>query len=154
MNRRLFLLSSSCVAVQLSLGLATGLLVAGRVVAQWPTDAFFSRGLNEAVALLTGNAAVKESNDIEVQAHAIAEDGSTVPIAVRTRLPNTRTIIVLSEKNPNPAVARFRIGSGLEPYVSTRIKMGGTGHVIALVETDLGFFSAKKKIQVTAGGCG
>lgn len=154
MNRRLFLVSSSCVAAQLSLGLTTGLLAPSHVLAQWPADAFFSNELNEAVAVLTGNAAVEESSDIEIQANAIAENGSTVPIAIRSHLPNTRTIVVLSEKNPNPAVARYRIGAGLEPYVSTRIKMAGTGHVIALVETDMGFFSAKKKIQVTAGGCG
>lgn len=154
MNRRLFLVSSSHVAAQVSLGLATGLLVPGRVVALWPADAFFASELDDAVAALTGNSPVRISEGIEISARTIAEDGSTVPIVVQSHLPTTRTIIILSEKNPNPAVARFRIGPRLEAYVSTRIKMGGTGHVIALVETDEGFFSAKRKIQVTAGGCG
>jgi sulfur-oxidizing protein SoxY len=117
-------------------------------------NAFYTSNLNDAVAALTGNAAVEMSSRIEIEARTIAEDGSNVPVAVQSHLPNTRTIIVLSETNPNPAVARYRIGPRLEPYVSTRIKMGGTGHIVALVETDKGFFSAKKKIQVTAGGCG
>lgn len=154
MNRRLFLVSSSCVAAQVSLGLTTGLFLPRQVVAQWPADAFFASNLSEAVAALAGNAVVQISSDIEIQAHAIAENGATVPIAVRSHLTNTRAIAVLSERNPNPAVARYRIGPGLEPYVSSRIKMAGTGHVVALVETDKGFYSAKKKIQVTAGGCG
>jgi len=154
MNRRLFLASGSCVAAQLSVALTTGLVMPNRVLAQWPADAFFTSNLDEAVATLTGNTPVEVSSDILIQARAIAEDGSTVPIAVRSHLPNTRTIAVLSEKNPNPAIARFQLGPGLEPYISTRIKMAGTGHVIALVETDQGFFSAKKRIQVTAGGCG
>ena len=154
MNRRLFLVSSSCVAAQVSLGLTTGLLVPSHVVAKWPVNAFYTSNLNDAVAALTGNADVEMSSRIEIQARTIAEDGSNVPVAVQSHLPNTRTIIILSEKNPNPAVARYRIGPRLEPYVSTRIKMAGTGHILALVETDKGFFSAKKKIQVTAGGCG
>ena len=153
MNRRLFLVSSSCVAAQLSLGLSTGLLVPSRVVAQWPADAFLTNDLDEAMTAITGNAAIESSSDISIQAHLLAEDGSTVPVAVRSHLPNTRTIIVLSEKNPNPVIARYRIGPGLEPYVSTRIKMAETGHVIVLVETDRGFFSAKRKIQVVSGGC-
>ena len=154
MNRRLFLVSSSCVAAQVSLGLTTGLLVPSRVVAQWPVDTFYANNLNDAVAALTGNAAVEMSSRIEIQANTITEDGANVPVAVQSHLPNTRTIIILSERNTNPAVARYRIGPTLEPYVSTRIKMGGSGHVVALVETDKGFFSANKKIQVTAGGCG
>ena len=154
MNRRLFLVSSSCVAAQVSLGLTTGLLAPSRVVAQWPVDAFHASNLNDAVAALTGTAPVEMSGRIEIQASTIAEDGASVPVAVQSHLPNTRTIFILSEKNPNPAVARYRIGPSLEPYVSTRIKMGETGHIVALVETDKGFFSAKKRIQVTAGGCG
>ena len=153
MKRRRFVLSGSCAAVMASLGLPTGLLIPGRVVAQWPADAFFAQKLDEAMTVLTGGSAVAPSSGIEILAKAIAEDGSTVPVAIRSHLANTRTIAVLSEKNPNPAVARYRIGPGLEPYVSTRIKMGGTGDVIALVETDEGFFSARKRIQVTAGGC-
>lgn len=153
MNRRLFLASSSWVAAQLSLGLATGLLIPRRVVARWPAEAFQTESLAEAMAALTGTADVKSSDEISIRTHLHAENGSIVPIAIRSRLPNTRAIIVLSERNLNPAIARYRIGPGLEPYVSTRIKIAETGHVIALVETDQGFFSAKRKIQVTAGGC-
>jgi sulfur-oxidizing protein SoxY len=137
-----------------SLGLATGLLVPSHVVAKWPENAFHTSNLNDAVAALTDIAAVEMSSRIEIQARTIAEDGAHVPVAIQSHLPNTRTIIILSETNPNPAIARYRIGPSLQAYVSTRIKMGGTGHVVALVETDKGFFSAKKKIQVTAGGCG
>ena len=154
MNRRLFLVSSSYVAAQIPLGLTIGFLVPGPVVAEWPVDAFNTNNLNDAVAALTGNAVVEMSSNIEIQASTIAEDGSSVPVEIKSHLPNTQTIIVLSEKNPNPVVARFRISPRLEPYVSTRIKMGGTGNIIALVETDKGFFSAKKQVQVTAGGCG
>lgn len=154
MKRRLFLVSSACTAACASIGLASGMLVPLRVLAQWPADVFFSTTEPAALAALTGGAGVEESERVEIQARAIAEDGASVPIAIRSHLPGTRAIMVLSEKNPNPAIARFRMGPGLEPYVSLRIKMAGTGRVLALVETDKGFFSAGRKIQVTAGGCG
>lgn len=153
MNRRRFFLSSSYVAASAYLGLPACMLAPVPVAAKWPADAFFARQLEDALAALTGNSPVQSSVRIEIDAQPIAEDGSSVPVRIRSHLPNTRTITVLSEKNPNPVVARYRIGSRLEPFVSTRIKMGGTGDVIALIETDGGFYRANRRIQVTAGGC-
>jgi sulfur-oxidizing protein SoxY len=40
------------------------------------------------------------------------------------------------------------------PDVSTRIKMGQTSNVVALVKSDGKYFMAAKEIKVTLGGCG
>ena len=71
MNRRLFLVSSAWIAVQLSLGL----VVPRRVVARWPEDAFRANELDQAVAALTGNATVKSSSYISIQAQVHAKKG-------------------------------------------------------------------------------
>jgi sulfur-oxidizing protein SoxY len=36
----------------------------------------------------------------------------------------------------------------------TRVKMGQTSHVVALVKADGKFFFARREIKVTLGGCG
>jgi sulfur-oxidizing protein SoxY len=153
MNRRLFLASGTCLATLAGFGLSAGALLPRRVAAAWPADLFYLDRLDAALAMATGGAAVAPSDDLEILADAIAENGATVPVSIQSRLPATRAITLLSDANPNPALARCRIGSTLIPRLSLRVKMGGSGHLVALAETDNGFFIARKAIKVTAGGC-
>jgi len=43
---------------------------------------------------------------------------------------------------------------GTEPALSTRVKMGQTSNVFALVKADGKYYVASKEIKVTLGGCG
>jgi sulfur-oxidizing protein SoxY len=51
-------------------------------------------------------------------------------------------------------VASFNLSEGSKAYVSTRIKMGKTSDVIALVEANGKVYAARKNVKVTIGGCG
>jgi sulfur-oxidizing protein SoxY len=51
-------------------------------------------------------------------------------------------------------VASFDLGEGAEGFVSTRIKMGKSGDVIAVVKAGDKLLSARKPVKVTIGGCG
>jgi sulfur-oxidizing protein SoxY len=47
------------------------------------------------------------------------------------------------------------MSEGVGGYVSTRVKMGKTSEVLAVVQTNDGkVYSAKKSVKVTLGGCG
>ena len=98
------------------------------------------------------NAAV--SDGIQIKAPEIAENGAVVPIGVESRLPGTQSITILIEKNPQPLTASFDIPAGTEPNISTRVKMGQSSEVYALVKADGKFYLAKKEIKITLGGCG
>jgi predicted secreted protein len=50
--------------------------------------------------------------------------------------------------------AQFFIPAGTEPFVTTRIKMGQTSNVYALVKADGKWSMAVKEVKVTLGGCG
>ncbi|HEX4797698.1 MAG TPA: thiosulfate oxidation carrier protein SoxY, partial [Burkholderiales bacterium] len=84
----------------------------------------------------------------------IAENGAVVPISVDSRLARTQTIAIMIEKNPNTLSANFEIPDGTDPFVTTRVKMGETSNVYALVKADGRYFHAVKEIKVTIGGCG
>ena len=43
---------------------------------------------------------------------------------------------------------------GTEPALSTRVKMGQTSNVFAMVKADGKYYVASKEIKVTLGGCG
>ncbi|GAB3629026.1 Tat pathway signal protein [Pandoraea terrae] len=140
----------------LSLAVAAGLIKpeeARAEAAHWNKAAFSTKSVSDTVKALGGSAA-SASDQIVLTAPDIAENGAVVPIAVTSKAANTQSIAILIEKNPNTLAASFDIPAGTEPSVTTRVKMGQTSKVYALVKADNKFFVAEKEIKVTLGGCG
>jgi sulfur-oxidizing protein SoxY len=48
----------------------------------------------------------------------------------------------------------FDLPAGTEPPVSTRVKMGQSSNIHALVRADGKLYVATKEVKVTLGGCG
>jgi sulfur-oxidizing protein SoxY len=135
---------------------AIGALTEEEALAQqqgWNKAAFETKSLNDTIKAL-GGAGVAESKDIAITVPDIAENGAVVPVGVASRIPGTQNIYILVEKNPNTLAAGFAIPQGTEPTVSTRIKMGQTSNVWAVVKSNNQFFLATKEVKVTLGGCG
>lgn len=135
---------------------AAGLINANEALAQqqaWNKAAFDAKSLDETVKAL-GGPSVAQSADISITAPDIAENGAVVPVSVSSKIPNTQNVYILVEKNPNSLAAGFAIPAGTEANVSTRIKMGQTSNVYAVVKADNKFYVATKEVKVTLGGCG
>jgi sulfur-oxidizing protein SoxY len=137
------------------LALAAGLFRPEHAWAQsWNKTAFEVKTLNDAVKAM-GGAPPTESKDITITSPDIAENGAVVPFTISSKLPNTESIAVLVEKNPNILAAKFDFPQGTEPWVNTRVKMGQTSNVFAVVKASDGkFYYASKEVKVTLGGCG
>jgi sulfur-oxidizing protein SoxY len=150
--RRTFLKLTGGVGA-LAAAAAAGLIASGNAWAAWNKEGFESKALAEVLKTL-GATSAAESKDIAITAPDIAENGAVVPIAVASKIPNTESISIIAEKNPFPLAATFRMSNGAESSFSTRIKMGQTSNVYALVKADGKYFTAKKEIKVTVGGCG
>lgn len=136
-----------------SVAVGAGLLTPAKVMAAWNEAAFESKTVNEGLKALLGSDLTEASADIEVKAPDIAENGAVVPVTITTSL-KAESITVVAEKNPSPIIASFDLGATTEGYVSTRIKMGKTSNVIAVVKSGGKLYSAKKEVKVTIGGCG
>ena len=140
----------------LGLAVAAGLIRPGSAWAQqsWNKAAFETKSLADAVKAM-GGAAPVESKDIAfVNTPDIAENGAVVPFTIQSKIPKTESMALLVEKNPNILAASFTIPEGTEPWVNTRVKMGQTSNVIALVKADGKYYYASKEVKVTWGGCG
>ena len=91
----------------------------------------------------------------------IAENGNTVPLAIKVDSPMTANdyvneIRVIGDANPNPGIVRFHLTpmSG-RAEAATRIRLGGTGTVTVLAKTSTGkLYADRKVVKVTVGGCG
>jgi sulfur-oxidizing protein SoxY len=133
---------------------AAGLIAGGQALAAtWNKAGFESKTLADVMKSL-GASGATESRDILITAPDIAENGAVVPIAVTSKLPNTQQISIVAEKNPFPLAATFDVSGGGEGYVSARIKMGQTSDVWAVVRADGKYYTARKEVKITVGGCG
>ena len=152
-NRRT-LLKGTLAAGAAGIAASVGILTPRAVLAAWPKAAFEAKDVNAALSGALGTSDHSESADIKLKAPDIAENGAVVPITVTSNISGTNTISVLVPANNSPLTANFNMGSGAQGYVSTRIKMGKTSDVIAVVKADGKLFSTKKQVKVTIGGCG
>jgi sulfur-oxidizing protein SoxY len=137
----------------IGVALAAGLLKPGLALADWNKAAFDAKDLPGVLGGVGGSNATA-STDITVKAPDIAENGAVVPVEVSSKLAGTERITLISEKNGFPLVADFKLMNGAEGFVSTRIKMGATSNVIAVVHAGGKAYKAHKEVKVTIGGCG
>jgi len=97
----------------------------------------------------------EESDAIKIKAPSVAENGAVVPVTIDASGIEGATVITLvAPKNPDPLVATFNLGEGTHAFAATRIKMGKSGSVVALVTAGDKSFKAHSDVKVTIGGCG
>jgi sulfur-oxidizing protein SoxY len=156
MNRkRRHLLKSGGSVTLLTLVAAAGWLKPGDAVAQsWNKAAFDTKSMADTMKALGGTEPAQSKDIVFFQTPEIAENGAVVPVGITSNIPGTESIAVLIEKNPNMLAAVFDIPPGTEPSISTRVKMGQSSNLYALVKADGKYFVAAKDIKVTLGGCG
>ncbi len=151
-QRRNVLKTGSGAALLSVLGVA-GIIKPGMALADWNKLAFDAKSMADTLKAM-GAAAPADSKDVHVTGPDIAENGAVVPVGVSSTLPGVTMVAILIEKNPNALAASFTLPEGTEANVQTRVKMGQTSNVYALVKSGDKFFMATKEIKVTLGGCG
>jgi len=151
MKRRIFLKGSVAAG---AVGLAAGVLTPQAVLAAWPAAAFESKDMGAALKGLFGSDAAEASDAIKIKAPDIAENGAVVPITIETDMEGVTQIALIAKENATPVVSDFHLTEQSVPFVSTRIKMGKTGDVVAIVKAGGKMMKAHKSVKVTIGGCG
>lgn len=153
MQRRTFL-KGSLAGGTVAVAIGAGLLTPRAVLAAWPKTAFDAKSVQDALNDLYGSAQTAPSGDISIKAPDIAENGAVVPVSVTTGIKGVNEIAIIAEKNSSPLAANFKLADKAKGFVSTRIKMGKTSNVIAVVKAGGKAYSARKEVKVTIGGCG
>jgi sulfur-oxidizing protein SoxY len=147
LQRRTLMQMTALVGLMASAGLMTQ-----AEAAQWEKAAFEAKSVDDVVKALGGSAPTV-SDKVTLRAPDIAENGAVVPVGVESSL-NATQMAILVEKNPSALAAMFILPAGAEAWASTRVKMGQTSNVIALVKSDGKWFMSSKEVKVTLGGCG
>jgi len=152
--KRRTLLKGTLAASVVGVAAGAGLLTPRAVLAAWPEKAFDAKSVDAAVQELTGSAELAGSEQIEIKAPPIAENGAVVGVTVSTGLSNVESISILVEQNASPLAASFQMADNTEPFVGTRLKVAKSSSVIAVVRSGGKLYSAGREVKVTIGGCG
>lgn len=152
-NQRRNVLKTGTGAAVLGSLAAAGMIAPGVALADWNKAAFEAKSMADTLKAL-GAVQPADSSDVQVTGPDIAENGAVVPVGVDSKIAGTTMVAILIDKNPNALAASFFLPAGTEPNVQTRVKMGQTSNVYALVKAGDKFFMATKEIKVTLGGCG
>jgi sulfur-oxidizing protein SoxY len=154
-RKRRHLLKSGGSMTLFALVAAAGWLKPGEAAAQsWNKAAFDTKSMGDTMKALGGGEPIQSKDIVFFQTPDIAENGAVVPVGITSNIPKTESIAVLIEKNPNMLAAVFDIPPGTDPSISTRVKMGQSSNIYALVKADGKYFVAAKDVKVTLGGCG
>jgi sulfur-oxidizing protein SoxY len=151
-KRRVFL-KGTLAASAVGVAVGAGLLAPRSVLAAWPEAAFQAKSVSDALSAAMGSSSLTEG-DVVIRAPDIAENGAVVPITVESTIGGATSVAILAAEANFPLTSSYDLGEGAQPVISTRIKMGGTSDIVAVVKANGQLYSATKEVKVTIGGCG
>ena len=122
-------------------------------MAKW-SKAFDNGTVDGALNDLYGSAELTADDAIKLKVPEIAENGSVVPVTVKSKMANVTNISIFADKNPQPLAASFTLPEGAAAEVSIRILLGETQVVKAVVEADGKLYTKEQEVKVTIGCCG
>lgn len=134
-------------------------LVAPSAFAKWTEEVFAAGegdakgGFDSSMAAVGGDKAEK-SDKITIKAPEIAENGMVVPITVSTDIEGASSMYLLIKENPSALAAAFTFSEKAIPSVKSRVKMGKTSDVVAVVKAGDKTYQNTVTVKVTKGGCG
>ncbi|MGA7978972.1 MAG: thiosulfate oxidation carrier complex protein SoxZ [Chromatiaceae bacterium] len=153
MTRRTFL-GTAVSGAAVASTLAAGVLTPRSVGAALPPETFFAKSPAEAIKAVLGTYQSRTDPAVELGITDTVEMADMVPVSVETTLDNVESITIVADMNPNPIIANFKLDPRLQPYVATRVRLGGSGDVQALVKAGGTIYHATKYVQVAISGCG
>ncbi|WP_190600196.1 thiosulfate oxidation carrier protein SoxY [Candidatus Vesicomyidisocius sp. SY067_SCS001] len=146
MKRRLFL-KSAIAGPAVATAVSAGLLTPSMVFAN-------SASFKDKSDIASTSVVSSKKGLFKFKAPKIAENGEVVPMTVdASKIKDVTDISFYIKNNSTPLAASFNL-SGAHGYVSTRVKMGRTSSVIALVTAGGITTSRTQEVKVTIGGCG
>lgn len=167
------------VASALSLALGSGLLTPAQVFGanRWGSDwngaVYSARSLEAFVRAMQGDtttpnevrtvtrsergkvAGLSEAAEgqLMIDAPELAENGTNVPVTVRSNIAQTDFIALIADLNPYPVCVGFNVLSVNDPGFSVRIKVAKSSNLVAVARADDRFYYALRDITVMIGGC-
>lgn len=147
MNRRLFLKGALATSATIT-AISAGLLAPSMAFAGIPE-------FDKAAAAVNASMSGASAGNFKFKAPKIAENGAVVPIEINaTKITGVTSIAIYVKNNTTPLASMFNLTGASVGFVSTRIKMGKSSSITAIVVAGGKTSTITKDVKVTVGGCG
>ena len=150
MRRRTFIRNFCTIAF----GMLANLLHSKPGDAAWSAKHFASGEFSLQFKQLYADQPIIDSEDIHIALPEVAENGAVVPITISSDLEKISYIHIWAEKNPTPLVAEFALDEAVAPFLTARIKMAESCHVIVIAQQGERLLRKQQWVKVMQGGCG
>jgi sulfur-oxidizing protein SoxY len=155
-SHRRSLLKGAISASTLALVASSGLLLPGRLLAHWPSNAFTAETVEDALLALLGETEIADEKQVSFKVGAppsYAVNGASVPVEIRSNLENIQRIAVLVEKNPFPLAMSLDLTAEVTLPFKTMVKVAEDSEVIAVIRANDKLYRTSRLIEVDIGGC-
>lgn len=132
----------------------TGVLCSKKVLAGWTAEHFAEGDFTTRFRQLFGDRAIADTDAIVLLLPEIAENGAVVPITISSELPDIQRLYIWVEKNPTPLAAKLEWDASLAVYLTARIKMAESCHVVVVAQQGERLLRTQRWVKVMQGGCG
>lgn len=149
MRRRDFLYSCG-----LSLFRIAGLFFPRLALANWPAERFSQTEFGLQFERVYAGLRVVDSELVEIELPETAEDGAVVPLTLSSAQSSIRRFDIWVEKNPTPLAMQLELSPGVAPYMTARIKMAESCHVVVMADFEGRWLRRRRWVNVMHGGCG
>ena len=122
--------------------------------AAWSANHFSPSPYSEILSRLFNDKTITASDLLTIKLPETAENGAVVPITISSDLDNIQRLYILVEKNPTPLAAEFTLSGELAVYLTARIKMAESCHVVVIAEQGELLLRNQQWVNVVLGGCG
>lgn len=122
--------------------------------AAWSAEHFASGEFTSRFEQVFAGQAIIDSPDIIISLPEIAENGAAVPITISSELEQIERLYIWVEKNPTPLAAEFELSEAVAVYITARIKMAESCHVIVIAQQGQRLLRNQQWVKVMQGGCG
>ena len=96
---------------------------------------------------------VAKPGDLLIDAPELAENGTNVPVTIRSNMPDTDFIALIADHNPMPVCVGFNVLPENDAEFSVRIKVAETSTLVAAARAGGKWYFTLRDITVMIGGC-
>jgi sulfur-oxidizing protein SoxY len=147
------------VASALSLAFGSGLLTPAQVFGanRWGSDwngaVYTARSMEAFVRGKVAGLSEAAEGQLLIDAPELAENGTNVPVTVRSNIAQTDFIALIADLNPYPVCVGFNVLPENDPGFSVRIKVAKSSNLVVVARANNRFYYALRDITVMIGGC-
>ncbi|MDY7539945.1 thiosulfate oxidation carrier protein SoxY [Undibacterium sp. RTI2.1] len=91
---------------------------------------------------------IEPSNQLLVDTPEISAEPGRISIRIRSELPGTDMMLIISPSIVPPVIAQFLIPVGTEADITTMIKLSGTSKIQLVVRAGGRLYSAQKEVKI------